>query len=90
MDDLILSLDGRIWKEGDARTKFITAVAAKKPLAEVTLMIQRGQADPIAINVKLGKRPIPNLQAGGDLVGSLEQEAKERHFQQWLKKQQDK
>jgi hypothetical protein len=24
------------------------------------------------------------------LVGSLEQEAKERHFQQWLKKQQDK
>jgi membrane-associated protease RseP (regulator of RpoE activity) len=89
MDDLILSLDGIIWKEGDAETKFITAVAAKKPLADVTLMVQRGQADPIGINVKLGKRPIPNLQAGGDL-GLLEQQAKEQHFQQWLKKQQDK
>lgn len=89
MDDLILSLDGIIWKEDDAITKFITAVAAKKPLADVTLMVQRGQADPIGINVKLGKRPIPNLQAGGDL-GLLEQEAKEQHFQQWLKKQQDK
>jgi len=89
MDDLILSLDGIIWKEGDAETKFITAVAAKKPLADVTLMVQRGQADPIGINVKLGKRPIPDLQAGGDL-GLLEQQAKELHFQQWLKKQQDK
>ena len=89
MDDLILSLDGIIWKEVGASTKFSNAVAAKKPLADVTLMVQRGQADPIGINVKLGKRPIPNLQAGGDL-GLLEQQAKEQHFQQWLKKQQDK
>ena len=89
MDDLILSLDGIIWKEGDAETKFRNAVAAMKPLADVTLMVQRGQADPISINVKLGKRPTPDLQAGGDL-GLLEQEAKEQHFQQWLKKQQDK
>jgi membrane-associated protease RseP (regulator of RpoE activity) len=89
MGDLILSLDGIIWKEGDASTKFRNAVAAMKPLADVTLMVQRGQADPISINVKLGKRPTPDLQAGGDL-GLLEQEAKEQHFQQWLKKQQDK
>jgi membrane-associated protease RseP (regulator of RpoE activity) len=89
MDDLILSLDGIIWKEGDASTKFRNAVAAMKPLADVTLMVQRGQAEPIGINVKLGKRPTPDLQAGGNW-GLLEQQAKELHFQQWLKKQQEK
>ena len=89
MDDLIISLDGIIWKEGDASTKFRNAVAAMKPLADVTLMVQRGQAEPIGINVKLGKRPTPDLQAGGNW-GLLEQQAKELHFQQWLKKQQDK
>jgi membrane-associated protease RseP (regulator of RpoE activity) len=89
MGDLIFSLDGIIWKEGGASIKFSNAVAAKKPLVDVTLIVQRGQADPISINVKLGKRPIPDMRAGGDL-GLLEQEAKARHFQQWLKKQQDK
>jgi hypothetical protein len=89
MGDLILSLDGMIWKEGGASIKFSNTVAAKKPLVDVTLMVERGQADPISINVKLGKRPISDMRAGGDL-GLLEQEAKERHFQQWLKKQQDK
>jgi hypothetical protein len=89
MGDLIFSLDGIIWNEGGASIKFSNAVAAKKPLVDVTLMVQRDHADPIGINVKLGKRPTPDLRAGGDL-GLLEQEAKKRHFQQWLKKQQDK
>jgi hypothetical protein len=86
--DLIVSLDGKAWEAAGAVTMFRGAVAAKKPLAEVTLMVQRAQGDPIGITVKLGKRPIPDLWAGGDL-GLLEQQAKELHFKQWLKKQQE-
>lgn len=88
MGDVIISLDGKGWEELGALTVFSEAVAAKKPLVEVILMVKRVQGDPIGITVKLGKRPIPDLRAGGDL-GLLELQAKERHFKQWLKKQQE-
>lgn len=87
--DLIISLDGKGWEEMGALTVFSENVAAKKPLVEVVLMVKRAQGDPIAFTVKLGKRPIQDLRAGGDL-GQLEQLAKEQHFKQWLKKQQEK
>lgn len=89
MDDLIVSLDGIIWEEASAMTKFSEIVAAKKPSVEVSLMVQRAQEGVVGITVKLGKRPIPDLQVGGDL-GLLERQAKDRHFEQWLKKQQKK
>lgn len=88
MGDLIVSLDGKAWEEMGAVTSFSESIAAKKPLAEVILMIKKAQGEPIAITVKLGKRPIPDLRVGGDL-GQLEEQAKERHFQQWLKKQEE-
>ncbi len=89
MGDMIISLDGKEWEEVGAVTAFSETVAAKKPLMEVILKIKRAQVDPIGITVKLGKRPIPDLRAGGDL-GLLEQQAKERHFKQWLKQQEKK
>ena len=87
MGDLIVSLDGIIWEEASAMTKFSEAVAAKKPSVEVSLMVQRAPEGAIGITVKLGKRPVPDLGVGGDL-GLLEQQAKDRHFEKWLKKQQ--
>lgn len=88
MGDLIISLDAKGWEEIGAITVFSEAVAAKKPLVEVILMVKRAQGDPMGITVKLGKRPIADLRMGGDL-GLLEQQAKELHFKQWLKKQQE-
>ncbi len=89
MGDLIVSLDGKEWEAVGALTVFSEAVAAKKPLVEVILKVKRDQAEPIGFTVKLGKRPIPDLRFGGDL-GLLEQQAKEQHFKQWLRKQQEK
>jgi len=88
MGDLIISLDGKAWEEIGAVTAFSESIAAKKPLVEVILMVKRPEGDPVRVTVKLGKRPIPDLRAGGDL-GVLEQQAKERHFKQWLKKQEE-
>lgn len=86
--DLIISLDGKGWQGVGAVTEFGNTVSAKKPLVEVTLMVKRGEPDPIAVTMKLGKRPVPDLRmAGGDL-GLLEDQAKERHFKEWLRQQQ--
>lgn len=86
--DLIVSLDGKGWQGAGAVTEFGNTVAAKKPLVEVTLMVKRGEPDPIAVTMKLGKRPVPDLRmAGGDLE-FLEDQAKERHFKEWLRQQQ--
>lgn len=89
MGDLIIALDGKGWEEMGAVTVFGETVAAKKPLVEVILMIKKGQGEPDPVTVKLGKRPTPDLRVAGDL-GQLEQQAKERHFKEWLKKQQEK
>lgn len=83
--DVIISLDGKGWVEFGAVTAFSESVAAKKPLVEVILMIRKAQGEPFRVSVKLGKRPIQDLQFGGDL-GQLEQQAKERHFKEWLRK----
>lgn len=83
--DVIISLDGKGWVEFGAVTAFSESVAAKKPLVEVILMIRKAQGEPFRVSVKLGKRPIQDLQFGGDL-GQLEQQAKEEHFKEWLRK----
>ena len=88
MGDLIISLDGKGWEVIGALTLLRETIADKKPLVEVILTVKRAQGDPIAITVKLGKRPTPDLQVGIDL-GLLEQQSKERHFKQWLKKQEE-
>lgn len=82
--DIITALDGKGWKGIGAVTEFGETVAAKKPLVEVKLTIRRGGAEPLDINVKLGKRPIPDLRAAGGDLQKLEERAKERHFKQWL------
>jgi S1-C subfamily serine protease len=88
MGDLIVSLDGKEWEEIGAVTAFSKSIAEKKPLVEILLMVRKDQAEPIGVTVKLGKRPTPDLRVGGDL-GQLEEMAKEKHFKEWLKKQQE-
>lgn len=86
--DLIVSLDGKAWEQMGAVTAFSESIAAKKPLVKVVLMVRKAQAEPVAITIQLGKRPTPDLRVGGDL-GQLEEQAKERHFKEWLQKQQE-
>lgn len=86
--DLIISLDGKGWERGGAVTEFGDTVAAKKPLVDMILMVKRAEPAAIAITVKLGKRPVADLQMAGDDLRLLEEQAKQRHFKDWLRKQQ--
>lgn len=83
--DLILALDGKRWVQGVAVNAFMETVAAKKPLVDVVLTIKREAVEPIEITVKLGKRPVPDLNnAAGDLQ-LLEKRARDEHFKKWIK-----
>ncbi len=86
--DLIIALDGKGWKGVGASIEFGNMIAAKKPMVEVKLTVKRDAGNPIEIVVKLGKRPIADLQAaGGEDLRKLEEQAEERHFREWLKDQ---
>lgn len=83
--DVITALNGKGWKGIGAVTEFGDAIAAKKPLVEVELTVKRGDAL-VDINLKLGKRPVPDLRAaGGGDMQKLEERAKDLHFKQWLR-----
>ncbi len=84
--DLIIALDGQAWEGRGAMNAFMEAIAGKKPRVEVVLTIRRDAGEPIDITVKLGKRPVAELQnARGDLQ-MLDKQAKEEHFREWLKR----
>ena len=84
--DLIIALDGQAWEGRGAMNAFMEAIAGKKPRVEVVLTIRRDAGEAIDITVKLGKRPVAELQnARGDLQ-MLDKQAKEEHFREWLKR----
>lgn len=87
MGDVIISLDGKGWKEAGGLDQFRDEIAKKKPLVEVRLSIKRAEQEPKEIAVKLGKRPIADLSFGGADLHLLDEKAKERHFGAWLKAQ---
>jgi predicted metalloprotease with PDZ domain len=87
--DIIASMDGEKWYEVGAVQKLINTVASYKPLRRVVFEIKRpGEVALIEVPVILGKRPVDDLGAMyyGD-ISQLEKEAKDKHFDEWLKKQ---
>lgn len=87
--DMITSMDGSKWYERGAIEQLIQTVASYNPLKKVVFEIKRAGADElIEVPVILGKRPVKDLRAmyESDLQ-KLEKEARDRHFDEWLKKQ---
>ncbi|MES2981491.1 MAG: PDZ domain-containing protein [Verrucomicrobiota bacterium] len=87
--DVITAMDGKKWYEQGALTELIETVASYKPLRKVVFEIKRAGEDKlIEVPVILGKRPVENL---GEMYyrdrNQLEKEARDKHFSQWLKKQ---
>ncbi|MFD2255295.1 PDZ domain-containing protein [Luteolibacter algae] len=83
--DLILELNRRKWDQEGASENFRELIAARNPLEEVSLLVQRGNDKPHEIKIRLGKRP----EFEGDFEMSLKPEirdkmAKERFFEAWL------
>jgi C-terminal processing protease CtpA/Prc len=83
--DLIIALDGKTWNEIGAVTVFGDVISKTKPLVEVILTVKRREPDPVEIPVKLGKRPINDLREARESLQLLDEQARERHFRDWLK-----
>jgi C-terminal processing protease CtpA/Prc len=83
--DLIIALNGKTWNEIGAVTVFGDVISRTKPLVEVVLTVKRDEPDPVEIPVKLGKRPINDLREARESLQLLDEQARERHFRDWLK-----
>lgn len=84
--DVIILMDG---KKIESAEEFIKTVASYKPLRKVVFAVKRPGAEQLVeISAILGKRPVEDLRKMyySDL-GKLEKEARDRHFEEWLKKQ---
>lgn len=85
--DTIIALNGVNWKDVGAEQDFIKKIADTKPLEEIVLKISRGNAEPVEIKVRLGKRPLEDLRGIGDDLDFFDQKAREDHFRKWLEAQ---
>jgi C-terminal processing protease CtpA/Prc len=88
--DLIVSMDQEKWYEPNVMELLIKKIADYKPLRKVNLIIQRtGEINLLEIPVVLGKRPVPDLRMmRHEAMQELDQQARQKHFEEWLKKQQ--
>lgn len=85
--DVIVALNGRIWKNAGMMAEFAAEVRKIPPGTEIQLEVLRNRQLMI-IPVKLGERPIATDLSEGIDMKRLNREAKERFFQRWLDKQQ--
>lgn len=87
--DVITSMDGKKWYQQGAINELINAVASYKPLRKVVFEIKRQDDDKLVeVPVILGKRPVENLtEMYYNPAGTLEKKARDKHFEEWLKKQ---
>lgn len=85
--DLVVALDGKEWKDPGAINVFMEMVAGRKPQTDVVLSVRRDAAEPIDIKVKLGKRPVADLQNARGTIEMMDKQAKDEHFRKWLKRQ---
>ena len=85
--DTIIALNGVNWNDAGAEQDFIKKIADTKPLEEIVLKISRGNAEPVEIKVRLGKRPLEDLRGIGDDLDFFDQKAREDHFRKWLEAQ---
>ncbi len=86
-NDLIVGLDGNLWRDGSAAQPFSERIRGMKPKSKITLKILRNGAL-MELRVTLGRRP---LHAGrlfpGNRAASLEAAelaAKDAYFRRWL------
>lgn len=86
VDDMIVELNGEVWRDGPASVPFSGNIRKLKPGTKVSLkLIRDGEIK--EIQLKLGKRPpdtaifFPGSQVE---LQSLEKLGRDRFFQQWL------
>jgi predicted metalloprotease with PDZ domain len=86
--DIIASMDGKKWHARGAINELIETVASYKPLRKVVFEIKRqGEDKLLEVPVILGKRPVDDLkQMYYNQLDDLEKKAREKHFEEWLKK----
>lgn len=84
--DMITALDGKAWEEQGALDAFMGTIAGKKPLSDAVLTIRRNAPEQMEITVKLGKRPIPDLNLSREDPQILDMQAKDEHYKEWLKR----
>ncbi len=86
--DIIASMDGKKWHARGAINELIETVASYKPLRKVVFEIKRQGEDKLSeVPVILGKRPVDDLkQMYYNQLDDLEKKAREKHFEEWLKK----
>ncbi len=86
--DIIASMDGKKWHAQGAINELIETVASYKPLRKVVFEIKRQGEDKLSeVPVILGKRPVDDLkQMYYNQLDDLEKKAREKHFEEWLKK----
>jgi predicted metalloprotease with PDZ domain len=86
--DIIASMDGKKWHAQGAINELIETVASYKPLRKVVFEIKRqGEDKLLEVPVILGKRPVDDLkQMYYNQLDDLEKQAREKHFEEWLKK----
>ncbi len=87
--DVITSMDGKKWYEIGARDELIKTVASYKPLRKVVFEIKRlGEDKLLEVPVILGRRPVDDLtEMYYYQLEDLEKKSRDRHFEEWLKKQ---
>lgn len=87
--DLITAMDGEKWHQPGELPKLIETIASYKPLRKVVFEIKRADEDKlIEVPVILGRRPVDNLaEMYYKDRNQLEKEARDNHFNEWLKKQ---
>ncbi len=87
--DIIASMDGKKWHQQGAINELIETVASYKPLRKVVFEIKKqGEEKLSEVPVILGKRPVDNLREMYSYqLEDLEKKARDRHFEEWLKKQ---
>lgn len=86
-NDLLAEVDGLTWEGMDIINGFQEYIGKQKPRTKVKMMVKRGGIDELMeVEVTLGRRPVANLEVGMDLE-FLDQRARQRHFEEWLKRQ---
>lgn len=85
--DLIIALDGQIWREGLASPQFKEAVSAKKPMEEIELEVRKREGELVKLKVILARNPVPELMATRYDLKFLDEQAREQHFRQWMEDQ---
>lgn len=83
--DTIISMDQSLFRKDEILAEFTSAITSKKPLDKVVFEIVRN-GEFQKVEVVLGKHPgvDPNTTAGN--LHLLDERARERHFEIWLKK----